>query len=162
MYLSCGIYESLIYENRSLVPLLQGCGIEVRYEEARGAGADRSPRLRKDERLESRDRIRSDDRVDRVAGERDVGIEDVRRSTRDDAVNADVVGALSVSQAAGALLVIDAAELLPVVDRHIDCGRIGRAVQNLQLEGSDDGYVAAVVVAVRTRRQGERAKSNKC
>jgi enterochelin esterase family protein len=36
-YLSCGIYESLIYENRSLLPLLQGRGIDVRYEEARDA-----------------------------------------------------------------------------------------------------------------------------
>jgi enterochelin esterase family protein len=35
MYLSCGIYESLIYENRSLVPLLRHHGIEVRYEEIR-------------------------------------------------------------------------------------------------------------------------------
>ena len=35
MYLSCGIYESLIYENRSLVPLLRQHGIEVRYEEVR-------------------------------------------------------------------------------------------------------------------------------
>jgi enterochelin esterase family protein len=35
MYLSCGIYESLIYENRSLVPLLRHHGIDVRYEEVR-------------------------------------------------------------------------------------------------------------------------------
>jgi enterochelin esterase family protein len=35
MYLSCGIYESLIYENRSLVPLLRAHGIAVRYEEVR-------------------------------------------------------------------------------------------------------------------------------
>jgi len=35
MYLSCGIYESLIYENRSLVPLLRQHGNEVRYEEVR-------------------------------------------------------------------------------------------------------------------------------
>ena len=35
IYLSCGIYESLIYENRSLVPLLQAARILVRYEEAR-------------------------------------------------------------------------------------------------------------------------------
>lgn len=34
MYLSCGRYESLIYENRSMVPLLQDTGIDVRYEEA--------------------------------------------------------------------------------------------------------------------------------
>lgn len=35
MYVSCGIYESLIYENRSMVPLLRAHGIDVRYEEAR-------------------------------------------------------------------------------------------------------------------------------
>jgi enterochelin esterase family protein len=35
IHLSCGIYESLIYENRSLVPLLRHHGIEVRYEEVR-------------------------------------------------------------------------------------------------------------------------------
>jgi enterochelin esterase family protein len=35
IYLSCGIYESLIYENRSLVPVLQAHGAVVRYEEAR-------------------------------------------------------------------------------------------------------------------------------
>jgi len=35
LYVSCGIYESLIYENRSLVPLLQEAGLEVRYREAR-------------------------------------------------------------------------------------------------------------------------------
>jgi enterochelin esterase-like enzyme len=32
VYLSCGMYESLIYENRSLVPLLQTTGMGVRYE----------------------------------------------------------------------------------------------------------------------------------
>ncbi len=37
IYMSCGIYESLIYENRSLVPGLQAQGIEVRFEEARDA-----------------------------------------------------------------------------------------------------------------------------
>ena len=37
VYMSCGIYESLIYENRSLVPRLQAQGIEVRFEEARDA-----------------------------------------------------------------------------------------------------------------------------
>jgi enterochelin esterase family protein len=37
IYMSCGIYESLIYENRSLVPCLQKGGIEVRFEEARDA-----------------------------------------------------------------------------------------------------------------------------
>ena len=35
IFMSCGIYESLIYENRSLVPLLQDCGIAVRFREAR-------------------------------------------------------------------------------------------------------------------------------
>lgn len=35
IYMSCGIYESLIYENRSLLPLLRERGMEVRYEEAR-------------------------------------------------------------------------------------------------------------------------------
>ena len=33
--MSCGIYESLIYENRSLVPLLTEHGLSVRYEEVR-------------------------------------------------------------------------------------------------------------------------------
>ena len=37
IYMSCGIYESLIYENRSLVPRLQAQGINVRFEEARDA-----------------------------------------------------------------------------------------------------------------------------
>jgi len=37
MYMSCGIYESLIYENRSLLPKLQKQGIDVRFEEARDA-----------------------------------------------------------------------------------------------------------------------------
>ena len=35
VFVSCGVYESLIYENRSLVPLLQATGMEVRYVEAR-------------------------------------------------------------------------------------------------------------------------------
>ncbi|MGH8315601.1 MAG: alpha/beta hydrolase, partial [Steroidobacterales bacterium] len=35
IYMSCGIYESLIYENRSLVPLLTAAGIQVRFEEVR-------------------------------------------------------------------------------------------------------------------------------
>jgi len=35
IYQSCGVYESLIYENRSLYPLLQETGMQVRYEEAR-------------------------------------------------------------------------------------------------------------------------------
>jgi len=34
VFVSCGIYESLIYENRSLVPVLQATGMEVRYVEA--------------------------------------------------------------------------------------------------------------------------------
>lgn len=34
LYLSCGVFESLIYYNRSLQPLLQAAGLEVRYEEA--------------------------------------------------------------------------------------------------------------------------------
>jgi enterochelin esterase family protein len=37
VYMSCGMYESLIYENRSLVPRLQAQGIDVRFEEARDA-----------------------------------------------------------------------------------------------------------------------------
>lgn len=36
-FISCGMYESLIYENRSLVPHLQKKGVEVRFEEARDA-----------------------------------------------------------------------------------------------------------------------------
>lgn len=35
VFISCGTYESLIYENRSMVPLLQDTGMEVRYVEAR-------------------------------------------------------------------------------------------------------------------------------
>jgi enterochelin esterase-like enzyme len=35
VYLTCGTYESLIYENRSIVPLLQSTGMELRYVEAR-------------------------------------------------------------------------------------------------------------------------------
>ena len=35
IFQSCGVYESLIYENRSLLPLLQSTGMEVRYVEAR-------------------------------------------------------------------------------------------------------------------------------
>lgn len=34
IFVSCGVYESLIYENRSLVPFLQRQGIEVKYVEA--------------------------------------------------------------------------------------------------------------------------------
>ncbi len=35
IFLSCGVYESLIYENRSLAPMLQRSGMEIRYREAR-------------------------------------------------------------------------------------------------------------------------------
>jgi enterochelin esterase-like enzyme len=35
VFISCGMYESLIYENRSLAPLLMATGMEVRYVEAR-------------------------------------------------------------------------------------------------------------------------------
>ncbi len=35
VYLSCGTYESLIYENRSMVPLLQETGMSVRWSEVR-------------------------------------------------------------------------------------------------------------------------------
>ncbi len=35
VFMCCGTYESLIYENRSLVPLLQATGMDVRYVEAR-------------------------------------------------------------------------------------------------------------------------------
>jgi len=35
MFVSCGVYESLIYENRSLYPLLQTSGVDVRYVEVR-------------------------------------------------------------------------------------------------------------------------------
>lgn len=34
LFLSCGVYESLIYFNRSLVPFLQKSGLDVRYVEA--------------------------------------------------------------------------------------------------------------------------------
>ena len=34
IFVTCGIYESLIYENRSLVPVLQATGMDVRYVEA--------------------------------------------------------------------------------------------------------------------------------
>ncbi len=37
IFISCGMYESLIYENRSLVPHLQQKGVEVHFEEARDA-----------------------------------------------------------------------------------------------------------------------------
>lgn len=35
LFVSCGIYETLIYENRSLIPILQATGMELRYVEAR-------------------------------------------------------------------------------------------------------------------------------
>src|SRR5205823_1329965 len=35
VFLSCGVYESLIYENRSMVPLLAATGMEVRFVESR-------------------------------------------------------------------------------------------------------------------------------
>jgi enterochelin esterase family protein len=35
VFVSCGVYESLIYENRSMVPLLGATGMEVRFVEAR-------------------------------------------------------------------------------------------------------------------------------
>ncbi|MEM7082673.1 MAG: alpha/beta hydrolase-fold protein [Pseudomonadota bacterium] len=37
VYMSCGVYESLIYENRSMVPHLQSKNVDVRFEEARDA-----------------------------------------------------------------------------------------------------------------------------
>lgn len=37
IFMSCGVYESLIYENRSLVPDLQSKGVDLRFEEARDA-----------------------------------------------------------------------------------------------------------------------------
>jgi enterochelin esterase family protein len=37
VYMSCGMYESLIYENRSLLPRLQQQGMDVRFEEVRDA-----------------------------------------------------------------------------------------------------------------------------
>jgi enterochelin esterase family protein len=35
LFVTCGTYESLIYENRSLVPLLQATDMQVQYVEAR-------------------------------------------------------------------------------------------------------------------------------
>jgi enterochelin esterase-like enzyme len=35
VFMSCGVYESLIYENRSLVPLLDSTGMQVKFVEAR-------------------------------------------------------------------------------------------------------------------------------
>jgi enterochelin esterase family protein len=37
IFMSCGVYESLIYENRSLLPVLQGQQMQVHFEEARDA-----------------------------------------------------------------------------------------------------------------------------
>ncbi len=34
IYVSCGVYESLIYENRSLVPFLRSHGMKVKFAEA--------------------------------------------------------------------------------------------------------------------------------
>lgn len=34
VFVSCGVYESLIYENRSLVPILEQTGMQIRYVEA--------------------------------------------------------------------------------------------------------------------------------
>jgi enterochelin esterase-like enzyme len=35
VFVSCGVYESLIYENRSLVPMLEKTGMQVRFVESR-------------------------------------------------------------------------------------------------------------------------------
>ncbi len=35
VFVSCGVYESLIYENRSIIPILQATGMEVRFVESR-------------------------------------------------------------------------------------------------------------------------------
>ena len=35
VFLSCGVYEGLIYENRSLAPILHRTGMDVRFVEAR-------------------------------------------------------------------------------------------------------------------------------
>ena len=35
VFISCGVYESLIYENRSLIPLLDQTGMEIRFVESR-------------------------------------------------------------------------------------------------------------------------------
>jgi enterochelin esterase family protein len=35
IFMSCGVYESLIYENRSLIPLLDSTGMQVKFVEAR-------------------------------------------------------------------------------------------------------------------------------
>ena len=35
VFMTCGVYEPLIYENRSLLPILQKSGLQIRYDEAR-------------------------------------------------------------------------------------------------------------------------------
>ena len=35
IFMSCGVYESLIYENRSLIPLLDSTGMQVKFVESR-------------------------------------------------------------------------------------------------------------------------------
>jgi enterochelin esterase-like enzyme len=35
VFVSCGVYESLIYENRSMIPLLDATGMQVRFVESR-------------------------------------------------------------------------------------------------------------------------------
>ena len=35
VFVSCGVYESLIYENRSMVPLLNSTGMQVKFVESR-------------------------------------------------------------------------------------------------------------------------------
>ena len=35
VFVSCGVYESLIYENRSMIPLLNSTGMQVRFVESR-------------------------------------------------------------------------------------------------------------------------------
>ena len=34
IYVSCGVYESLICENRGLVPVLEGAGMDVMFDES--------------------------------------------------------------------------------------------------------------------------------
>ncbi len=34
-FVTCGVYESLIYENRSIIPIFQSTGMDVRFQEAR-------------------------------------------------------------------------------------------------------------------------------
>jgi hypothetical protein len=42
IFVSCGMYESLIYYNRSLVPILQSTGMDVRFVEARDGTTGRT------------------------------------------------------------------------------------------------------------------------